>query len=193
MKKLSLVLVAVVAASAPALADNHRAPRAASMPKKEAGPRSVGVHVTAHPEQPMHAKTNPAHEVIIHDAKTNRDEHHAVVVDHRPVHVVDHDKRLRVMVRGYKPAHNWDRFHHANGAWFHAWGITAWDEVGTVTCEAVNEGNGELYPVSEDRDARGWDDGTVNTVLDQALDDCFAEANGAQCGAATPSCSFQQY
>ena len=178
---------------APAFADNHRAPRPASYPKKEAGPRAVGVHVVAHPDQPMHAKTNPAHEVIIHDARTNKDEHHAVVVDHRPVHVIDHDRRLRVAVRGYHPAHDWVRFHRGPGVWFKNWGITAWDEVGTVTCEATNETTGELYPVSEDRDARGWDDGTVNTVLDQALDDCYSEANGAQCGPVTPACSFQAY
>ena len=70
---------------------------------------------------------------------------------------------------------------------------TAWDTVGTVTCEAVNESTGDTYPVSEDRDSRGWDDDTVNTVLDQALDDCYAEANGAMCGPVTPACSFQPY
>ena len=141
----------------------------------------------------MHVKNNPPHEVIVHNDVTKKDEHHAVVVDHRPSHVIDRDPHLRVVVRGYHPAHDWNRFHVANGGWFHRWGITTWDEVGTVTCEAVNESNGELYPVSEDRDSRAWDDGTVNTILDQALDDCFASSGGAQCGPATPSCSFQQY
>jgi hypothetical protein len=194
---LALLFVPLVASAdehhaAPAA--SHRAPRAASAPRgKEAGARSVGVHITAHPDKPMHAKNNPAHEVIIHDAKTNKDEHHAVIVDHRPAHVIDRDPRLRVVVRGYHPAHNWERFHVARGGWFRAWGIKAWDEVGTVTCEAVNESNGELYPVSEDRDARGWDDDTVNVMLDQALDDCNSEAGGAMCGPVTPACSFQAY
>lgn len=193
MKLLIICALTTVAYADPHGAPAHRDPRPAAMPKKEAGPRTVGVHSVAHPEQPMHVKNNPPHEVIIHDPKTNRDEHHAVVVDHRPAHVVDRDKRLRVVARGYHPAHDWARFHRANGGWWHAWGITAWDEVGTVTCEAANESTGELFPVSEDRDARGWDDATVNTILDQALDDCFAEANGAQCTSATPACSFQPY
>lgn len=72
-------------------------------------------------------------------------------------------------------------------------GISNWDNVGTVTCEAANETTGETYPVSEDRDQRAWDDDTVNTILDQALDDCMAEAGSAQCTAATPACSFQDY
>jgi hypothetical protein len=185
-----VALLAILFAPLIASAD-HRTPRPAAAPVKT-GTRSVGVHVVAHPEQPMHVKNNPPHQVIYHNAKTNKDEQHAVVVDHRPAHVVDRDPRLRVVVRGYKPTHDWARFHVASG-WFHRWGITAWDDVGTVTCEAVNESNGELFPVSEDRDARVWDDGAVNTILDQALDDCYAEANGATCGPATPSCSFQAY
>lgn len=192
--KLSTITLAVAVLGSTALADNHRPARPAAAPKgKDAGARYVGTHVVPHAGQPVHAKTNPAHEVIYHDPKTNKDEHHVVVVDHRPAHVIDHDSRLRVVVRGYHPSHDWVRFHHPRGGWWHAWGITAWDSVGTVTCEAANESTGEMYPVSEDRDARGWDDDTVNTVLDQALDDCFAEANGAQCGPATPACSFQPY
>jgi hypothetical protein len=174
--------------------NNHRSPRPAAAPHgKDAGARSVGVHVVAHPEQAMHVKNNPPHEVIYHNAKTNKDEHHAVIVEHRPAHVIDRDPRLRVVVRGYHPTHDWARFHVASGGWFHRWGIAAWSDVGTVTCEAANESTGELYPVSQDRDARAWDDDTVNTILDQALDDCYAEANGATCGPATPSCSFQPY
>ncbi len=99
----------------------------------------------------MHVTNNPPHQVIYHNAATNKDEHHAVVVDHRPGHVIDHDARLRVVVRGYHSAHNWEHFHRAVGGWWHAWGITNWDTVGTVTCEAANEVTGELYPVSMDR------------------------------------------
>jgi hypothetical protein len=189
-----LLSLAIVLVASTSLADNHRAPRPATPPRgKDAGVRTVGVHVVAHPDRPFHPKDNPAHEVIIHDPKTNKDEHHVVVVDHRPAHVIDHDHRLRVVVRGYHPTHDWVRFHDVRGGWWKAWGITAWDTVGTVTCEAANESTGELFPVSEDRDARGWDDDTVNTILDQALDDCYAEANGAACGPATPSCTFQPY
>lgn len=141
----------------------------------------------------MHPKDNPAHEVIVHNAKTNVDEHHRIVADHRPAHVIDRDPRLRVVVRGYHPAHNWEHFHRPHGGWWHMWGIANWDTVGTVTCEAANEDNGALYPVSEDRDARGWDDDTVNAILDQALDDCMAEANGAQCTPVSQACSFQPW
>ena len=191
---LALLLAPLVASAdehhaAPA----HRTPRPAAAPRKDAGARSVGVHVVEHYGQPMHAKNNPPHTVIIHDAKTNKDERHAVIVDHRPGHVIDRDPRLRVVVRGYHPAHDWNRFHVAHGGWFHLWGITTWDDVGTVTCEAVNESTGELFPVSQDRDSRAWDDDTVNIALDQALDDCYAEASGATCGPVTPACSFQPY
>ncbi len=188
---LMLLAVSLIPAAAQAAPD-HRAPRAVSAPAKT-GARTVGVHVVPHAGQPMHPVNNPPHQVIVHDAKTNHDENHAVVVDHRPAHVIDHDPRLRIVHRGYHPAHDWGRFHVAHGGWWHLWGITAWDTVGTVTCEAANESNGQLYPVSEDRDATGWDDDTVNTVLDQALDDCMADAGGAVCGPATPSCTFQPY
>jgi hypothetical protein len=189
-----LPIASILAIASVATADTHRSPRPATAPRgKDAGARAVGTHIVPHTERPMHAKDNPPHEVIYHDAKTNKDERHAVVVDHRPAHVIDHDRRLRVIARGYHPTHDWVRFHRARGGWWHAWGITEWNDVGTVTCEAANEATGELYPVSEDRDPRGWDDDTVNTVLDQALDDCYSEANGAQCGPVTPACSFQPY
>ncbi len=170
----------------------HQPPRPAQAPAK-AGDRTVAHPVVPHPDKPRDPKTNPPHEVVIHDPKTNKDEHHTVVVDRRPTHVVDRDPHIRVVVRGYHPQHDWGRFHRAHGEWWSLWGITAWDTVGTVTCEATNETTGELFPVSEDRDAKGWDDDSVNTILDQALDDCYAEANGAQCGPATPACSFQPY
>jgi hypothetical protein len=183
------VLLCVPAAVS--FADSHRAPRPASPP--HAGTRTIGTRSVPHPEQPVHPQNNPQHEVIVHNAATNRDEHHPVIVDHRPPHVIDHDARLRVVARGYAPRHDWVRFHPAPGAWFHTWGIGGWDTVGTVTCEAVNESTGALYPVSQDRDARGWDDGTVDAVLDAALDDCNDEAGGAQCGPASPACSHQPY
>jgi hypothetical protein len=172
----------------------HAPPRPAAPPRgKEAGARVVGTHVVPHPDRPMHPTTNPPHQVVYHNAKTNKDENHVVVVDRRPAHVIDHDARIRVVRRGYHSPHNWEHFHQARGGWWHAWGITSWDTVGTVTCEAANETTGELFPVSEDRDEVAWDDTTVNSVLDQALDDCMTEAGGAQCSPATPSCTFQGY
>jgi hypothetical protein len=188
---LSLTLgLALPADAAPTVV--KRTVRPVAAPRgKEAGARAVGIHVVPHPGQPVHATNNPPHTVIIHNTITNKDENHVVVVDHRPGHVVDHDPHLRVIHRGYRSPHNWAHFHVARGGWWHLWGINNWDNVGTVTCEAANEQTGELFPVSEDRDERAWDDDTVNSILDQALDDCFAEANGAQCSPATPSCSFQ--
>jgi hypothetical protein len=194
MKHLSLLAIALW--SITAAADNkHAAPRpaAAPHPAKDAGARSVGIHITEHPDRPMHVKDNPPHTVTIHDPKTNKDEHHAVIIEHRPAHVIDHDPRIRIVARGYKPQHDWVRFHRAHGAWFKLWGVGTWDTVGTVTCEAANEATGELYPVSQDRDSRAWDDDSVNTILDQALDDCNADSGGAMCGPVTPACSFQPY
>jgi hypothetical protein len=190
---VSILAASLCVPAAFALADTHRTARPAAAPAKVTAPRSVGVHMSAHPEQPVHPQNNPGHEYIVHDPKTNKDEHHAVIVDHRPAHVIDRDPHLRVVARGYHPTHDWGRFHVAHGGWFTRWGITAWDTVGTVSCEAVNETTGQLYPVSEDRDTRGWDDDSVNSILDAALDDCYGEANGATCGPATPSCSFQPY
>jgi hypothetical protein len=193
MKAISITSLGLALAAGSVAYANpwHPLPRQAAPPAH--GAHTVGVVSVPHPEHARDPKTNPPHEVIVHDPKTNKDEHHTVITDHRPWHVIDHDPRLRVVVRGYHPVHDWGRFHYANGGWWHLWGITAWDTVGTVTCEAANETTGALYPVSEDRDATGWDDGTVNAVLDQALDDCFAEAAGAQCGPITPACSFQPY
>lgn len=188
---LLALLTPSIAFAAPQV--QHRSPRPAAPPAKVSAPRSIGVHVTAHMDQPVHVKNNPPHQVIIHDPKTNRDEHHPVIVEHRPAHVIDRDPHLRVTVRGYRPQHDWVRFHRPVGGWFRIWGINAWDDVGTVTCEATNEQTGELFPVSMDRDARGWDDDTVNAALDQALDDCYAEANGAPCEPVTPACSYQPY
>jgi hypothetical protein len=164
--------------------------RPAAAPPHVTTPRHVGTTVGQHWGQPAHPVNNPSHQVYVHNSITNRDEPHRMIVDHRPAYVIDHDPRLRVVVRGYHPVHDWG-YWHPGGGWFHLWGITAWDHVGTVTCEAANEETGEMFPVSEDRDAAGWDDGAVNAALDQALDDCMAEAGSATCAPATPSCTFQ--
>jgi len=167
-------------------------PRPAYAPKgKEAGARFVGRPVVPHPDRAVHATDNPPHQVIIHNQKSGRDERHAVIVDHRPGHIIDRDPHLRVIRRGYRPLHDWDHWHLAAGGWWSAWGITSWEPVGTVTCEAANEATGELYPVSQDRDNLAWDDATINAVLDQALDDCMRDAGGNPCVPTTPACTFQ--
>lgn len=167
-------------------------PRPAQAPNgKAAGARFVGHPVVPHPDRSVHATNNPPHQVIIHNPRSGRDERHQVIVDHRPGHIIDRDPHLRVIRRGYRPLHNWEHWHRAVGGWWAVWGITAWDEVGTVTCEAANEATGELYPVSEDRDDVAWDDAAVNTVLDQALDDCIQDAGTNTCVPTTPACTFQ--
>ena len=194
IKRLALCLLALlsIAAAAPDRKPPH--PRPATAPKgKEAGPRAVGIHVVPLLGQPVHVTNNPPHQVTIRNTKSGKDEHHAVIVEHRPAHVIDRDPRLRVVHRGYHPTRDWGHFHVAHGGWWRFWGIAPWDAVGTVTCEAANEVTGELYPVSQDRDANGWDDDTVNVILDQALDDCMAEAGTAPCAPTTPSCTFQSY
>ena len=170
------------------------APRPANVPQgRSAGARTTGAWVVPQREQVVHPVNNPPHQVVYHNARTGKDERHPVIVEHRPGHVIDRDRHIRILRRGYHPVRVWDHYHPVLGGWWRLWGITAWDAVGTVTCEAANEVTGELYPVSEDRDANGWDDPTINTILDQALDDCAQEAGDAQCVPATPACTFQSY
>ena len=190
---IALCLLAITSTAQPA-PEHKPQQRPVAAPKgKEAGPRSVGIHAVPHPGEPVHVKNNPPHQVTVRNTKSGKDEYHPIIIEHRPPHVVDRDPHLRVARRGYRAAHDWGHFHVARGGWWRFWGIGAWDAVGTVTCEAANEATGELYPVSQDRDANGWDDDTVNAILDQALDDCVAEAGTAPCAPATPSCSFQGY
>ena len=168
-------------------------PRPAMAPRgRSVGARAVGMHVVPQHMQPVHQVNNPPHQVVYRNARTGRTERHPIIIEHRPGHVVDRDPHLRIARRGYRPARAWGHFHPVSGGWWRLWGVAAWDTVGTVTCEAANEATGELYPVSQDRDAQGWDDPTINATLDQALDDCMQESNGAQCVPATPNCTFQR-
>jgi len=182
-------------------------PEAAPVSRNQA-PRSQGTVMGPHPSKaPVqnNAGKDDSHKVIVHNGATGNDESHKVIVDHRPTNVVSHDSHVRVMVRhaNFRPAHDWDHFHPVviggyQYAWWGVWGVTSWETVGTVTCEASNEATGELYPVTMQRDGSGWDDSTIDNILDQALDDCDAEANVADgavnpCIAATPSCSFEAW
>ncbi len=199
MKTYGLITILCVAAVAEMeiradAAEQHRVPRAAAAPRgNEAGTRYRGVHVVPHANQPIHQTQNPPHQVIFHNARTGREERHAVIVEHRPPHIIDRDPRIRISRRGYRSPRHWEHFHPVAGGWLRLWGISAWDAVGTVTCEAANETTGELFPVSMDRDQIGWGDEAVDSVLDQALDDCAAEAGEAVCVPVTPACTFQNY
>jgi hypothetical protein len=184
----------IAAGSLQAAAEPRPSPRPAVTPRgRDAGARAIGAHVVSRPAWPVHIINNPPHRVIYHNARTNRDESHVVVIDRRPARVIDRDPHVRVIHRGYRSPHHWEHFHPIRGGWEYIWGIPTWAMVGTVTCEAANESTGELYPVSEDRDEIGWNDPLVNSVLDQALDDCMAEAGPSQCVPATPACTFQSY
>jgi hypothetical protein len=111
--------------------------------------------------------------------------------DPRPSYVIRNDPRFHVTVRGYHPRHSWGRYHMSRGRWLNTWGIASWNSVSTVTCEAVNQDTGQMYPVSMDRDQIGWSGNAINSVLDQALDDCYADGGGAACLPAQPACTQQ--
>jgi len=188
-----LIATVIILLALPAGAAPRSSPRSAAAPRASTAGRAVGVRVVPHPDRPVHATTNPPHQVVYHNPTTNKDERHAVVIDHRPAHVIDRDPHLRVIARGYRSPRHWDHFHLGSGGWWRIWGITAWGGVGTVSCEAADEATGELFPVSADRDAIGWDDASIDAVLDQALDDCAAVAAPGLCVPATPACTFQRY
>ena len=111
--------------------------------------------------------------------------------DPRPGYVIRNDPRFHVTVRGYHPRHSWGRYHMSRGRWLGTWGISSWNDVSSVTCEAINQDTGQMYPVSMDRDQIGWSGYAVNSVLDQALDDCYADGGGAACAPVQPACREQ--
>jgi hypothetical protein len=171
--------------------------------RNQGPPRTQGTVVTQHPgpvaRPPQASKPTPPHQVVIHDGEPPRS-----VVDNRPPSVISRDPHARVMVRAsFHPIPAYARFHPVirpgiEFAWWGTWGIDSWDTVGTVTCEATNASTGELYPVTAERDRNGWDDVSINDLLDQAMDDCSNEAaatdNGVDpCIPATPSCSFDSW
>lgn len=140
-----------------------------------------------------HDRGDNGHRVVPHPAYTRTPGFRAHVrFDPRPAYVVHNDPHYRVVVRGYHPHHAWGRYHLSRGGWFHTWGVASWNDVGTVTCEAVNQDTGQMYPVSEERDDIGWNNGTVNALLDRALDECYQDGGGAACAPVTPSCTVQR-
>jgi len=117
--------------------------------------------------------------------------HGYIRFDPRPAYVIRNDPRFHVTVRGYHPRHSWGRYHLSRGRWLNTWGVSTWADVSSVTCEAINQDTGQMYPVSMDRDEIGWSGNAVNAVLDQALDDCYADGGGAACAPAQPACRQQ--
>ncbi len=125
-----------------------------------------------------------------HNEHSHRYERHGQVYEYRSPGVIARDPYAHAWQHGYRPHHDWEHFHAGRGGWFSLWGIPSWNVVSTVTCEAANEQTGELYPVTA-TNVGGWNDAQVNSVLDQALDECAAEAGDQVCAPATPSCSYQ--
>ncbi len=122
----------------------------------------------------------------------NPREHGRYRFDPRPQYVIRNDPHFSFYVHGYRPHHAWRRYHLTRGGWLGTWGVASWRDVGTITCEAVNQDTGQMYPVSADRDDFGWSAGGVNLMLDQALDSCYADGGGAACTPMTPACTIQR-
>ena len=137
---------------------------------------------------PVDARNNAPHERYWRNEHTGRDERHAIVFEHRAPQIVAHDRWARAWHRDYRPHHAWRHF-YPEGGWAALWGISAWNMVSGVTCEAANEQTGELYPVTANR-VFSWNDAAVNSVLEQALDECAAAAGADVCVPAQPACSF---
>lgn len=108
--------------------------------------------------------------------------------DDRPYTQIQADPRFHIGIRGYHPHHHWARYHVARGGWLRTWGVASWNDVGVITCEAVDRDTGRRYPVSASRGDLGWNDSTANLLLDQALDNCYADGGGAACAPVQPAC-----
>jgi hypothetical protein len=102
------------------------------------------------------------------------------------------DPRFHVAIRGYHPHHRWVRYHWPRARWFTTWGVRSWNDVSIITCEAIDRDTGRRYPISADRRTLGWSDAAVNTMVDQALDECYADGGGAACVPVTPPCMISR-
>lgn len=114
---------------------------------------------------------------------------HAIVYERRAPDVIVHDRYARQWHHGFRARHNWREYHPAGG-WLGLMGIETFSVVSSVTCEAANEQTGELYPVTA-QGTRDWSDAQVNSVLDQALEQCAAAAGANVCVPAQPPCSYR--
>ena len=111
--------------------------------------------------------------------------------DTRPQVQIEADPRFHIAIRGYRPHHHWGRY-HLGRAWMGTWRVSSWNDVSTITCEAVDRDTGRRYPVSATRGDASWRDSSADAILDQALDECYADGGGAACVPVQPACMVQQ-
>jgi len=105
--------------------------------------------------------------------------HTQVYHDARSIGAIRRDPNLvRFDHRGYRVVGHWD---HWNRDWGIFWRVQDWGVIRSVTCEAVDNTDGQLFPVSETRpdNGWGWDSNTVGIIADRALDECLAESGNA--------------
>ncbi len=129
------------------------------------------------------------HDVYWRHDRAGRYGRHPIVVERRDPQVIVRDRYARDWHRGFRARHNWRPFHPAGG-WIGLWGIESFASVSTVVCEAANSQTGELYPVRANS-SNGWSDAQVDSVLDQALDECSQAAGADVCVPAQPACSYR--
>jgi hypothetical protein len=169
----SSILALALCASTTALADDHDHDR------DQHGEQHGDQRRDPHPQRPVHA------------AQTRAPVHQGHFA-HRSMAVIHNDPHFHVAVRGYHASHSWGRYHLSTGLWFHTWGIRSWANVGSVTCEAVNQDTGAMYPITEARDNNRWNNAQVNLVLDQALDACYSDGGADACAPVTPACTIDR-
>ena len=117
--------------------------------------------------------------------------------DHRFHEYRDHDAirndpHFRIGAWNYRARHGWGRYHMSGGAWLRTFGIRSYWGITEMTCEAVNQDTGQTYPVSAERGAYGFGKNIANVLLDQSLDNCYADGGGAACAPVAPPCTVQR-
>ncbi len=117
------------------------------------------------------------------------DQRHAIVYERREPQVIERDRFNHRWHRGFHARHDWNEYHPTAG-WLGLLGIQTFSVVSSVTCEAANTQTGELFPVTA-RGQRDWTDRQVDSVLDQALDECAQSAGPDVCVPAQPPCSYR--
>jgi hypothetical protein len=146
----------------------------------------VAATLTASAEPDRHDHER-ARGVIQHQQHGNR---RTTIFERRAPAIIARDPQAHTYARDYHVRHNWATYHASRGGWFGVFGIRTWAPVHAVTCEAANAQTGELYPVTANRASVGWSDAAINGVLDQALDECAADAGANVCVAASPACTY---
>lgn len=179
MKKAKYLLAAAVVGAVAALsfayADEHHG--GGHMPPE---PRSHGIpqHGSFH-----HVSTTP-HGPI---------EHRQIFHEQRGLGDIRRDPHMvRFSHVGWAPRYHWDHWYRDWGVF---WRVSNWGDIRNVTCEAVDQATGALFPVTESRtEAWVWDVNTVNLVAARALDECAAETGDqANCTLVDGECWHSQY